>query len=394
MTEKKGRSADENLRDEEEERYRDAKQGVETYLRALANDLRARLAEVGLRHPSELVGRVDLLEQRTTGDARIDKVDLSELLTDASGLRSTTGGRAGRTPSALNVDPTSVLNARVIAEVRSHVAGAGAADIQPSGPIEIRFPINNMDRAVGATLAYRMVLGELVPRSGDGSPREVRLTLEGFAGQALGFNMVDGMHVTLEGFANDSVGEAMSGGKLVVRQPRVVQKRSDNSSIGNAACYGATGGVLFVEGRAGQRLGVRNSGAVMVTEGAGKYAFEYMTGGIGVVLGPVNPVLGSGMTGGVVWLLDEDGLAAERLHKDVKVAEASADDLTALRALLDDYLVETGSERAKRLLGDWADAHKKMLKVIPSESGIISQPVVVVPRDESPGQLINIKLTP
>ncbi len=392
MTEKKGRSADEQLADEEEARYLDAKKGVETYLMALAGDLRARLAELGLRHPSELVGRVDLLEQRVVGDARIDKVDLSEVLTDPHGGRA--GARAGRAQSALHIDVTSELNARIVAEVRGHLAGAGSADIQPVGPIEVKFPITNVDRAVGATLAYRMVLGELDPRAADGARRPVHLTFEGYAGQALGFNLIDGMYMRLDGYANDSVGEAMSGGKLVVRQPRVVDKRSDNSAIGNAACYGATGGTLYVEGRAGQRLGVRNSGAIMVTEGAGKYAFEYMTGGVGVVLGPVNPVLGSGMTGGVVWLLDEDGLAAERLHKDVKVDTATPEDLAGLRGLIQDYAAETGSERAKRLLLDWATASSKLLKVVPSEGGITAKPLTVVPRDESPGQLLQIRTTP
>src|SRR4029079_47110 len=116
------------------------------------------------------------------------------------------------------------------------------------------------------------------------------------------------------------------------------------SAIGNAALYGATGGKLFVAGAAGQRLGVRNSGATLVTEGAGKYAFEYMTGGIGVVLGPVGAVIGSGMTGGLVWIYDENGqlgapgAVEERLHKEsVRSAVPTAADLLQLRALVEEH---------------------------------------------------------
>jgi glutamate synthase domain-containing protein 3 len=178
------------------------------------------------------------------------------------------------------------------------------------------------------------------------------------------------MQVELEGYANDAVAEAMSGGVVAVRQPAAVDAsvRRRSSVIGNSACYGATGGKLFVEGRAGQRFGVRNSGAVMVCEGAGKYAFEYMTGGIGVVLGPIGPVVGSGMTGGVVWIWSEDGASIEGLlHKDVKLAVATDDELAALRALVEEHAVHTASPRAASLLADWPAAVRRIVKVVPAE---------------------------
>jgi glutamate synthase domain-containing protein 3 len=205
-------------------------------------------------------------------------------------------------------------------------------------------------------------------------PAPVSLVLEGYAGQGLGFALTDGIHLQLTGYANDSVGEAMSGGTIVVRQFAAVSEeaRATASVIGNAACYGATGGRLFVEGRAGQRLGVRNSGAVMVTEGAGKYAFEYMTGGVGVVLGPVGAVIGSGMTGGVVWIYDpagqrdEAGSVEERLHKEsVRSAVPEAADLEALRALVEAHAAETSSPRARALLEGWAEAQTRFVKVVP-----------------------------
>jgi glutamate synthase (ferredoxin) len=347
MTEKKGRAADEKLPDLEEERYLDAREGVKRYLLALAADLRGLLGRLGLKHPSELVGRVDLLEQVATGNARLDKVDLSELLVQPPHPR-----RALHTH--LHVDPTSDANAKLLAAVAS-------------GAREIALDVTTADRAVGATLAgVRSLAG------GDA----VRIALRGYAGQALGFALTDGMQLELEGFANDSVGEAMSGGTIVVRLPAAMaaDARANASAVGNAVCFGATGGTLFVEGRAGQRLGVRNSGATMVTEGAGKYAFEYMTGGVGVVLGPVGAVVGSGMTGGVVWIYDQD--AAARLHREsVRTADASEADFAALRALVEAHAAATGSPRARAILDDWPAAQHRFVKIVPAPSGDAQQPV-------------------
>jgi glutamate synthase domain-containing protein 3 len=155
---------------------------------------------------------------------------------------------------------------------------------------------------------------------------------------------------------------------LVVRPPSENAPRSAPcSAIGNAAAYGATGGKLFVAGSAGQRLGVRNSGATLVTEGAGKYAFEYMTGGVGVILGPVGPVLGSGMTGGEVYVYAEDPAATvARLHAEsVAASSPTSGELTELRAILEEHAARTGSRRATLLLGDWTSASRRFLKVAP-----------------------------
>jgi glutamate synthase domain-containing protein 3 len=176
------------------------------------------------------------------------------------------------------------------------------------------------------------------------------------------------MTIELEGHANDGVAEAMSGGTVVIRQPAKVAPlaRASASVIGNAACYGATGGRLFVEGRAGQRLGVRNSGATIVAEGAGKYAFEYMTGGVGVVLGPSGAVIGSGLTGGALWLYDEDGRTSDRLHAEsVRVESHGPTELNELHELVEEHARLTKSARANELLQDWAAASKKFIRVRP-----------------------------
>jgi glutamate synthase domain-containing protein 2/glutamate synthase domain-containing protein 1/glutamate synthase domain-containing protein 3 len=351
MTEKKGRASDELLPDLEEERYQDAFMGVTRYLTALAADVRSILGRLGLKRPEELVGRVDLLEQIATGQPRLDRVDLSELLIDPypPGAR-----RGGRPLSPTRVDQTSVVNARICEAVRD-------------GRSELAFDITTGDRAVGATLSGWLSLQP-------GSPRQITLGLRGYAGQALGFALTDGVRLELDGYANDYVGEAMSGGTIVVRQPAAtpLEVRASASVIGNAACYGAVGGRLFVEGKAGQRLGVRNSGATMVCEGAGKYAFEYMTGGVAVVLGPIGPVVGSGMTGGVVWLHDGQ---ESRLHKEsVRIVPAGDEELSELRTLVQAHFDLTGSARARSLLAHWDVAAHRFVKVVPAASEPVTTP--------------------
>ncbi|MFO0758440.1 MAG: glutamate synthase large subunit [Byssovorax sp.] len=354
MTLKKGRGKDEELPDEEEERYVDARQGVIRYLLALAGDLRQKLAEMGLSRPEDLVGRVDLLARKPTGVSRKDKVDLTELLIDpeATATWSAVKGNGApgwrKAPLRLRVDPTSALNQRL------------CDDAKAGRPLS--YTLTNGDRAFGATLAGELGLGAVKAPEGGYS-----IAVTGYAGQALGFAMHEGMRITLDGLANDTVGEAMGGGTLVVRPPRSVpaEARGKLSVCGNAACYGATGGRLFVEGRAGQRLGVRSSGATIVVEGAGKYAFEYMTGGVGVVLGPVGPVVGSGLTGGVLFLLDEDGSVTDHVHKDAKVVPLDMDDAERLKALLEEHQRETGSAKAALLLADWEDARARFRKVVP-----------------------------
>jgi glutamate synthase domain-containing protein 2/glutamate synthase domain-containing protein 3 len=348
MTVKKGRPKDHDLPDLEEERFEDAKNGVVRYLRALAEDVRRHLAGMGLRRPSELVGRVDLLERKPLADQggrRYSRIDLTDVLLDP--YEGRLGGLRGAAVT-LPVTPASGPNARLCAAAAR-------------GEQRIELEVTNTDRAIGATLAGSLALGAIpIPEGG------LTIALSGYSGQALGFACVDGMRIELVGFANDTVGEAMAGGTIVLRAPRSLspEARGALSLCGNAVAYGATGGRLFVEGRAGQRVGVRNSGATIVVEGAGKYAFEYMTGGVGVVLGSVGPVLGSGLTGGVVYVLDESDLPA-KIHADVVIGELGDDDRDVLRTLLLAHAQETDSHRAGSLLASWPESSARFKRVSP-----------------------------
>ncbi len=332
------------------------------YLWALAGDVRGILARLGLRRPQDLVGRVDLLQQLVTGNPRTDLVDLSELLLDPSGRMGVAKG--GRLPG-LPIDPTSVLNARILGDARyaTQRRGAAVANEAEGEGLRLTYEVGNGDRAIGATLAGAVTLGEIVC-----PPGGITLKLRGYAGQALGFGLVQGLSIDLTGFANDMVGEAMSGGRIVLRLPPELGARDAQSSLGNAAAYGCTGGALLAEGRAGQRFGVRMSGGLLMCEGTGKYAFEYMTGGVGVVLGPTGPVVASGMTGGTVYLLDEDQLTSKRVHADARVTPLSERDpaeAETLRGLVAQFALETGSPKAAALLADWPATVARCLVVGP-----------------------------
>ena len=335
------------------QRYEEARDGVIRYLECLAEHLRRILASLGLRHPRELVGRVDLLKQKPTGQTRWDLMDLSELLLD---YRS--DGFAG---GAHVVDSGQAIG-RANREIMKH-----AHDLLEGRDtrLEVDLTLTNEDQAVGATLA-----GELARRPHLPPEREIVIRAQGYAGQGFGFAATNGMTLRLDGYANDSVAEGMSGtAKVVVSEPIRSSATGTAHLIGNTAAYGATGGRLFVSGSAGQRFGVRFSGGVLVCEGVGKYAFEYMTGGIGVVLGPCGPCVGSGMTGGEVWIYDPDGRNRTKLHTGVACIDVENEYReTTLKPLLVEHLKETKSAKSKHLLDQWDSEKSRFLCIRPLKS--------------------------
>ncbi|MFA6992303.1 MAG: glutamate synthase-related protein, partial [Candidatus Gracilibacteria bacterium] len=330
---------------ERSERYAEATRGIQNYLVAVAGELRSILADLGLKDPKELIGRVDLLEQFKSGNSRHDSVQLSPLLRDMSQFSATRIERADR-QTKLIPHINNALNYRVMEMARS------GADIE--------LEVSNTDLAVGARLAGIIADKKIqVPENG------FTIRLKGAAGQGLGFAATSGMNIYLKGFANDSVGEAMGGeAKIVIINPL---KTENNSLVGNAACYGATGGTLYVDGTAGNRLGVRNSGATIITTGALKYAFEYMTGGTGIVLGEFQGVVAAGMTGGQVYCCDPQ--IREKIHAaSVEVQPLEAVDIIRLKNLLTDYHKETGNEKARAVLAlDNSEIAAQFVKIVPKK---------------------------
>ena len=325
---------------------------LESYLTHVAEEVRHILAGLGLRSVDEAIGRTDLLEQRSSGDGRADRVDLSSLLVHD-------GPEPRRFYRTIPLQrPTSALGDRVCLEALGPVRGGDA--------IELRYAIGNADRAVGARLG-----GALAMEFGASPPRgSAQVTFTGSAGQSFGAFLGDGIEFALIGEANDYLGKGMAGGRIIVRPPQ--DDAGEPHLLGNTVLYGATGGELFCAGKAGERFAVRNSGASAVVEGAGEHAAEYMTGGTLVILGSVGHNLGAGMTGGEVFVYDAgirvpamvnpELVDAHRLSGDHQLL---AEQGLRLHSLIERHAAYTGSLTAKAILDDWHSALHHFWRVAP-----------------------------
>ncbi|WP_026370661.1 glutamate synthase large subunit [Kallotenue papyrolyticum] len=317
----------------------------------LAEEVRELLAALGARTLDEIIGRVELLEQITTGETRADQLDLSPLLVSPAApddLRRWSGARRSA--------EVGYLNARIVDDVLDA--------LEQGQPIQLTYPIANTDRTVGATLA-----GEIARRDLRLAPDTIELIFHGSAGQSFGAFATQGMRLILWGDANDYVGKGLGGGEIIVRPPEGVRYRAAESTImGNTVLYGATGGALWAAGQAGERFAVRNSGALAVVEGIGDHGCEYMTGGLVVVLGPTGRNFGAGMSGGRAYVLDERGDFLTRINPDMIRVEALSEDwqFDELRALIEQHVLLTGSRRGQELLQQWASVRQRFWHVIPT----------------------------
>jgi glutamate synthase domain-containing protein 3 len=290
---------------------------VVAYFRALAEEVRKRMAQLGVRSLGELRGWYDRLGTRSGVDAFL-VVPISAT------------GRVA--PQQVPTDHSAAL------EDSLHFSNAIVPQSEPQ-------PIHNSDRSVGAGLS-----GELMRRRAHGGCIDQELTQEfsGSAGQSFGAFLADGVTLKLSGEANDYVGKGLSGGTIAISAGSAASRRGDVLA-GNTVLYGATSGQLYIAGRAGERFGVRNSGALAVVEGVGQHGCEYMTGGVVLVLGPMGLNFGSGMTGGLAYVLRAD--AEDVLHREfVALAEIEAEEQPWLRCVLEAHQHFTSSPRASRLL--------------------------------------------
>ncbi len=331
---------------------------VEHFFRFVAEDVRAILASLGARTLREIIGRTELLRQLPGTTAKQRRLDLSPLLgASALGTRTTTTC----VPAAIATD----LAMRIGADAHEHVVARTNA--------HFHYAIRNTDRAIGARLA-----GDIARRHGDIGLGDVTIALEfhGSAGQSFGAWNAPGMHLVLHGEANDGVGKGMAGGRIVVRPPAAARyATNDTVIVGNTCLYGATGGEFFAAGRAGERFGVRNSGAVAVIEGTGDHGCEYMTGGVVVVLGRTGLNFGAGMTGGFAYVLDLDRDFVDRYnHELVDIhrisLEGMENHLQHLRQLLRSHSEATASAWAQHLLVDFRDVLHKVWLVKPKAANL------------------------
>jgi glutamate synthase (NADPH/NADH) large chain len=331
------------------------------FFRFIAEDVRTHLARLGARSLAELIGRSDKLVQveGTTPEQR--RIDLGALLSD--GALGVDADFACTTPRNPLRDPAA-LAARIAGDTATAVArGEGG---------RFRYRIANTDRAIGARLS-----GAVARRWGDaGMVTPVVLELAGSAGQSLGAWNAGGVHIDLTGEANDGVGKGMAGGRIVVRPPADARYASQDAAIlGNTCLYGATGGELYAAGRAGERFGVRNSGALAVVEGTGDHCCEYMTGGVMAVLGKVGLNFGAGMTGGFAYVLDLDrdfvDLYNHELVDIVRISpEGMEHHMQHLRGLVARHAELTGSAWSRRLLADFRGLLQRFWLVKPKAASL------------------------
>jgi len=320
-----------------------------------AEEVREILASIGARSLDEVIGRADLLSQVSRGAAHLDDLDLNPMLISIDeGQPITLRRERERQP----VDDT--LDAQIVADAQPF--------FRDGEKMELSYSVQNTQRTIGARVS-----SHIVRRFGMRNElQEGHLTvkLNGSAGQSLGAFAAPGLKLVVQGDANDYVGKGLSGGVVVVR-PALGSplKAEENVIIGNTVLYGATGGALYANGRAGERFCVRNSGARVVVEGAGSNACEYMTGGVAAILGPVGDNFGAGMTGGMAYVYDAEGDFAARANLETLHLQGieSAHWEAELKALIGAHVRETGSPLAERLLRDWERERGRFVQVCPKE---------------------------
>jgi glutamate synthase (NADPH/NADH) large chain len=323
--------------------------------RFLAEELREIMAELGFRTVKEMVGRPEFLKVRegiTHWKAR--HLDMSGMLHPAANISGNTLYQSEAQDHGL----ANILDWQLLEHARPA--------LEHQTPVFGEFEVQHTDRTIVTLLSY-----EIAKRyHAAGLPANtINYRFRGSAGQSFGAFSVAGLSFTLEGEANDYVGKGLSGAQLAIfpsAEARFVPEQ--NIIIGNVALYGATSGALFVRGQAGERFAVRNSGATAVVEGVGDHGCEYMTGGRALILGQTGRNFAAGMSGGIAWIYDPNGLFPSNCNPEmVELDPLDAEDETQIQALLRQHVELTGSQVASYLLDNWNEEAEKFVKVFPSE---------------------------
>jgi glutamate synthase (NADPH/NADH) large chain len=330
---------------------------VVNLMRFIAQDMREIMASLGFRTINEMIGRTDRLEQTSRPrNWKTKGIDLEDLL-----YRPDVGPEVGgycQIPQDHGLENS--LDRRQLLKICAPALERGAM-------VTATLPIRNTDRVVGAILG-----NAITKRYGvAGLPEDtVKLHFKGNAGQSFGAFVPPGVTLILEGDANDYLGKGFSGGKLIAYHPvQSDYKAEENVLIGNVAFYGATGGEAYIAGVAGERFAVRNSGVRAVVEAVGDHGCEYMTGGKVVVLGSTGRNFAAGMSGGVVYVLDEAGDFANRCNQEMVDLEPLADpeEIAVVKTMIERHAGYTKSGRACLILNHWADYESQFIKVIPRD---------------------------
>jgi glutamate synthase (NADPH/NADH) large chain len=326
------------------------------FMRFVARDTRELMASLGFRTIDEMVGRADVLDvDAAIGHFKTTGLDFSNVFA----MPAAPPGASLCCTGLRQHDFSHCLDLELIEQ--SKMA------LDEKQPINLYASIRNYNRAVGAMLS-----SEVSKRHGSrGLPADtIRCKFSGSAGQSFGAFCAPGITFELEGDANDYFGKGLSGGKLIVYPPKGSTFRSHNNIItGNVNLFGATGGEAYINGMAGERFCVRNSGATAVVEGVGDHGCEYMTGGVVVIIGRTGINFAAGMSGGTAYVLDDTQLFDTRCNLEMVDIEPVIDpvDKDLLRSLIEKHVTFTGSEYAARILRDWTEMLPQFVKIMPIE---------------------------
>ncbi|WP_112273017.1 glutamate synthase large subunit [Lentzea terrae] len=333
-------------------RYTGQADHVVNFFEFVAQEARELLAELGFRTIDEAVGHAELLDKDEAIEHwKTDGLNLAPVFEVPETPYPTAKRKIRDQDHGLDkaLDRTLIQLAE--------------AALEDAHQVNLELPVRNVNRTVGT------LLGAEVTRRYGGEGLEddtIRVKLTGSAGQSLGAFLPRGITLEMVGDANDYVGKGLSGGRIIVRPFEDSPFRAEEQVIaGNVIGYGATSGEVFLRGRVGERFCVRNSGALLVAEGVGDHAFEYMTGGRAVVLGPTGRNVAAGMSGGIAYVLDLDPLSVNQ--EMVQLQRLSAEDLRWLKDAITKHHKATGSAVAASLLGDWTRRAGAFTKVMPGD---------------------------
>ena len=331
---------------------------VVNFMHFIAEELREYMAKLGIKTLDELVGRSDLLKVKAAAQAgRASRIDLSKILNNPYTVNSSENRFDPKQIYDFELDKT--IDERILLKkLKTAISG------KQSKTIEVE--VSNVDRTFGT------ILGSEITKAHGTSLEDDTFVIKctGSGGQSFGAFIPKGLTLSLSGDSNDYFGKGLSGGKLIVAPPKGTKfAAEDNIIIGNVALYGATSGKVYINGVAGERFCVRNSGATAVVEGVGDHGCEYMTGGRVVVLGRTGKNFAAGMSGGIAYVLDQDTDLYKKLNKELVSMEAVTEkyDVLELKSMIEDHVKNTGSAKGKEILEHFGDYLPKFKKIIPHD---------------------------
>lgn len=335
-------------------RFKGKPENLVNFIKSIAQGIREILADSGFFTLQSIIGRTDLLilNQKFEKEIKEKNISLEYFLNNSEHKKYNLDSDI----KIKKIDHTRHIDEDVIEEVRQA--------IMTHGRVIVNRKINNTDRAVGTRLS-----GLIAFLYGDGTFKgNIQYRTEGAAGQSLGAFLVENVEIRHCGVANDYVGKGMNGGLISIRFPKEIRKTLEgNTLIGNVALYGATGGEMFVAGKAGERFAVRNSGAAAVVEGVGNHCCEYMTRGVVIILGSFGKNLGAGMTGGFVFVYNQFQNIQNFINKDyVRISSLLDSDYDLILRTLENHKFHTASPKAEQILYNWENEKMNFIKIEPT----------------------------